>query len=95
MSTISKQPLPDTTVPMETPGPGLLWEIINYDKKLGYQTWQKKKNSSFLTIISELFSFSVDESLFIGISCAIGFLLCCTRGFGLLSPIGCVEEGLW
>lgn len=86
----------DPEVPVtETPGPGILWEIINYDQKLGKQIHAQNKNNAALKILSECFSFSVDESLWIGISCAVGFLLCCSRGFGQWGPIGCVEEALW
>ena len=79
----------------ETPGPGMLWEIINYDQKLGKRMHALNKNNSALKILSEAFSFSVDEVLWIGVTCAVGFLLCCTRGFGHLGPIGCVEEAMW
>lgn len=48
-----------------------------------------------LYILAEVFSFSVDELLWIGITCVGAFLLSCTRGFGMLRPIGCIEEALW
>ena len=88
-------PVPVPVLATETPGPGLLWEVINYDQKLGHRMYQQTQNNAALKIFSDLFSFSVDEVLWIGITCAVGFLLCCTRGFGQWGSIGCVEEALW
>jgi hypothetical protein len=95
MMPAATSPIPEAELVTETPGPGLLWEIINYDQKLGKRMHAMNKSNSALRILSECFSFSVDESLWIGVSCAVGFLLCCSRGFGRLGPIGCVEEALW
>lgn len=73
----------------------LLRRIELFDEQLGYDTYRYVQNHKILNKMFEYISLSGDEILWYPLAAGGGTLLFLSRGLGLVSPLGCVEELLW